>query len=71
MRKGSIAVNVLGVSDRDMHFIYVLAEWEGSAADSTVLRDAITRPTGLKVPRGNYYWVDSGYSNGEGFLSPY
>ncbi|KAL0458827.1 UNVERIFIED_CONTAM: hypothetical protein Slati_0509900 [Sesamum latifolium] len=26
---------------------------------------------GLKIPRGNYYLVDSGYSNGEGFLSPY
>ncbi|KAL0431191.1 UNVERIFIED_CONTAM: hypothetical protein Sradi_0745100 [Sesamum radiatum] len=70
-RKGSISVNVLGVCDRDMRFIYVLAGWEGSAADSRVLRDAITRPTGLKLPRGNYYLVDNGYSNGEGFLSPY
>ncbi|KAL0449386.1 UNVERIFIED_CONTAM: hypothetical protein Slati_1495000 [Sesamum latifolium] len=70
-RKGSIAVNVLGVCNRDMHFIYVLARWEGSAADSRVLRDAITRPTGLKIPRGNYYLVNSVYSNAEGFLSPY
>ncbi|KAL0456060.1 UNVERIFIED_CONTAM: hypothetical protein Slati_0945200 [Sesamum latifolium] len=45
--------------------------WEGSAADGRVLRDAIRCPTGLKIPRGNYYLVDSGYSNGEGFLSPY
>ncbi|KAK4397211.1 hypothetical protein Sango_1557700 [Sesamum angolense] len=36
-RKGSIAVNVLGVCDRDMHFIYVLVGWECSAADSRVL----------------------------------
>ncbi|KAL0445882.1 UNVERIFIED_CONTAM: hypothetical protein Slati_1716100 [Sesamum latifolium] len=50
-RKGSIAVNVLGVCDRDMHFIYVPVGWEGSTADSRVLRDAITRPTGLKIPR--------------------
>ncbi|KAL0433753.1 UNVERIFIED_CONTAM: hypothetical protein Slati_2709600 [Sesamum latifolium] len=27
-RKGSIAINVLGVCDRDMRFIYVLAGWE-------------------------------------------
>ncbi|KAL0298213.1 UNVERIFIED_CONTAM: hypothetical protein Scaly_3070200 [Sesamum calycinum] len=67
----ALAVNVLGVCDRDMRFIYVLVGWEGSAADSRVLRDAITRPTGLKIPRGNYYLVDGGYSNGEGFLSPY
>ncbi|KAL0433435.1 UNVERIFIED_CONTAM: hypothetical protein Slati_2677800 [Sesamum latifolium] len=71
MRKGSIAVNVLGVCDRDMRFIYVLVGWEGNAADSRVLRDAITRTIGLKITRGNYYLVDSGYNNGEGFLSPH
>ncbi|KAL0394571.1 UNVERIFIED_CONTAM: hypothetical protein Slati_4423300 [Sesamum latifolium] len=54
-----------------MHFIYVLAGWEGSAADGRVLRDAVSRPNGLKIPRGNYYLVDSGYSNGEGVLSLY
>ncbi|KAL0410585.1 UNVERIFIED_CONTAM: hypothetical protein Slati_3648200 [Sesamum latifolium] len=59
------------INVRRMRFIYVLAGWEGSAADSRVLRDAITRPTGIKIPRGNYYLVDNGYSNGEGFLSPY
>ncbi|KAL0415971.1 UNVERIFIED_CONTAM: hypothetical protein Slati_3429000 [Sesamum latifolium] len=47
----SIAVNVLGVCDTHMRFIYVLAGWECSAADSRVLRYAITRPTGLKIPR--------------------
>ncbi|KAL0412273.1 UNVERIFIED_CONTAM: hypothetical protein Slati_3817000 [Sesamum latifolium] len=31
-----------------MRFIYVLAGWEGIAADSRVLRDAITGPTDLK-----------------------
>ncbi|KAK4392692.1 hypothetical protein Sango_2047000 [Sesamum angolense] len=54
-----------------MCFIYVLAGWEDSAADGRVLRDAISRPNGLKIPRGNYYLVDSGYSKREGFLSPY
>ncbi|KAH7839473.1 hypothetical protein Vadar_004600 [Vaccinium darrowii] len=43
----------------------------GSAADSRILRDAITRRNGLKVPIGNYYLVDAGYTNGEGFLAPY
>ncbi|KAL0355861.1 UNVERIFIED_CONTAM: hypothetical protein Sradi_4033000 [Sesamum radiatum] len=50
--KGSMAVNVLGVCDKDMRFIYVLVGWEGSAVDIRVLRDVITRPTGLKIPRG-------------------
>ncbi|KAF5934076.1 hypothetical protein HYC85_030247 [Camellia sinensis] len=52
-------------------FIYVLLGWEGSASDSRVLRDAISRPNGLRVPTGSYYLVDAGYTNGEGFLAPY
>nr|XP_043616518.1 uncharacterized protein LOC122588457 isoform X2 [Erigeron canadensis] len=52
-------------------FTYVLAGWEGSAADSRVLRDAISRPQGLRVPRGSYYLCDAGYTNGDGFLTPY
>lgn len=70
-RKGEICTNVLGVCTRDLRFIYVLARWEGSAADSRVLRDAISRPHGLKIPHGTYYLCDAGYTNGEGFLTPY
>ncbi|KAL8486551.1 hypothetical protein ACS0TY_023297 [Phlomoides rotata] len=70
-RKGQISVNVLGVVDMNMKFVYVLTGWEGSAADSRVLRDAINRTSGLKVPRGNYYLCDNGYPNCEGFLTPY
>ncbi|XP_061367914.1 uncharacterized protein LOC133310936 [Gastrolobium bilobum] len=70
-RKGDIATNVLGVCSQDCQFIYVLAGWEGSAADSRVLRDAISRTNGLRVPKGYYYLCDAGYMNGEGFLTPY
>ncbi|KAK2373847.1 hypothetical protein QL285_074854 [Trifolium repens] len=70
-RKGEIATNVLGVCSPDLQFIYVLHGWEGSAADSRVLRDAISRPNGLKVPQGYYYLCDAGYMNGEGFHTPY
>ncbi|XP_050230424.1 protein ALP1-like [Mercurialis annua] len=70
-RKGNIAMNVLGVCSPDMQFIYVLPGWEGSAHDGRVLRDAISRPNGLKIPQGCYYLVDAGYTNGEGFLAPY
>ncbi|XP_060674725.1 uncharacterized protein LOC107429887 isoform X3 [Ziziphus jujuba] len=49
-RKGEIATNVLGVCNPNMEFIFVLPGWEGSASDSRVLRDAISRPNGLKVP---------------------
>ncbi|XP_060673899.1 protein ALP1-like [Ziziphus jujuba] len=49
-----------------MEFIFVLSGWEGSVSDSRVLRDALSRPNGLKVPT-----VDAGYTNGEGFIAPY
>ncbi|KAK6115684.1 hypothetical protein DH2020_007953 [Rehmannia glutinosa] len=54
-----------------MKYTFVLSGWEGSAADSRVLRDAVTRPNGLRVPTGNYYLCDCGYTNGPGFLAPY
>ncbi|KAL7207276.1 hypothetical protein ACSBR1_029270 [Camellia fascicularis] len=70
-RKGDIATNILGVCSQQMNFIHVLPGWEGSTADSRVLRDAINRPNGLKIPNGYYYLVDTGYTNGQGFLAPY
>ncbi|RYR02112.1 hypothetical protein Ahy_B06g080940 [Arachis hypogaea] len=70
-RKGKICTNVLGVCNREMGFVYVLSGWEGSASDSRVLRDVITRCNSLKIPHGNYYLVDAGYTNGPGFLAPY
>ncbi|KAK6119077.1 hypothetical protein DH2020_047195 [Rehmannia glutinosa] len=70
-QKGDIAINVLAVRDRTMKFVFVLTGWEGSAADSRVLRDAVSRPNGLRVLNGNYYLCDRGYTNGAGFLTPY
>ncbi|XLR33911.1 hypothetical protein S83_061811, partial [Arachis hypogaea] len=54
-RIDDITINVLGVVAPDMQFIYVLVDWEGSAADSS----------------GHYYLCDAGYMNCEGFLPPY
>ncbi|XP_047956829.1 uncharacterized protein LOC125202471 isoform X2 [Salvia hispanica] len=70
-RKGQIATNTLAVCDRFLRFVYILPGWEGSVADSRVLRDAVTRPNGLKVRRGTYYLCDNGYANSEGFLTPF
>ncbi|KAG6506389.1 hypothetical protein ZIOFF_031712 [Zingiber officinale] len=50
-RKGEIATNVLGVCTPNMQFSYVLPTWERSAADGRVLRDAISRRNGLKIPQ--------------------
>ncbi|KAG8386517.1 hypothetical protein BUALT_Bualt03G0156700 [Buddleja alternifolia] len=70
-RKGDVSVNVLAMCDIHMNYVYMLCGWEGSAADSRVLKDAITRENNFRVPDGNYYLCDSGYTNGDGFLAPY
>uniref|UniRef100_A0A8I6XKZ0 DDE Tnp4 domain-containing protein n=1 Tax=Hordeum vulgare subsp. vulgare TaxID=112509 RepID=A0A8I6XKZ0_HORVV len=54
-----------------MQFIYILPGWDGSAHDGRVLRDAISRPNGLRVPEDQYYLVDVGYTNARGCLAPY
>ncbi|XBI18479.1 hypothetical protein VPH35_060250 [Triticum aestivum] len=57
--------------DFDLCFTYVLADWEGSAHDATVLADALTRERGLQVPPGKFYLVDAGYGARHGFLPPF
>jgi len=52
-------MNVLGACTPNMEFTYVLPGWEGSAHDGRVLRDAISRPNGLKVPQGNNWAYDN------------
>ncbi len=38
--------------DFDLRFTYVLAGWKGTAHDALVLRDALERENGLRVPQG-------------------
>ena len=68
-RKGFLSQNVLAACSFDMRFTYVLAGWEGSAADSTVLSDAYTK--GLTVPEGKYDLADAGYGLSRRILTPY
>ncbi|XP_047949358.1 protein ALP1-like [Salvia hispanica] len=70
-RKGQITTNALAVCDPHLRFTYLLQGWEGSAGDSRILREAVSRPLGLKVPKGCYYLCDNAYANAEGFMTPY
>jgi len=55
-RKGFISQNVLAACNFDLQFIYILSGWKGSAHDSKVLNDALTRNTNrLQVPEGIYF----------------
>ncbi|XP_020531706.1 uncharacterized protein LOC110008480 [Amborella trichopoda] len=71
-KKGEQSQNVLAAVSFDRCFQYVLAGWEGSAADSRILDSAINRETNpLRVPQGKYYLVDASYLNMHGFIAPY
>ncbi|CAN1141662.1 hypothetical protein LINPERPRIM_LOCUS25615, partial [Linum perenne] len=48
----SVTINVLAACNQNLQFTYCLAGWEGSAHDSKVLRDALSRPGGFRVPKG-------------------
>ena len=57
-RKGDISQNVLAACNFDLEFIYVLSGWEGSAHDSKILNDALTRNTNrLPVPEGTHIYI--------------
>ena len=69
-RKGHLSQNVFAACNFDLQFLYVLAGWEGSAHDGTVLRDA-TYNRGFKTPQKRYWLGDAGYSNSDTVLVPY
>ena len=52
-RKKYTTQNVMAAVDFDLRFTYVLAGWEGTTHDAVVLRDALGRENGLRVPQGN------------------
>ncbi|XP_015611049.1 protein ALP1-like [Oryza sativa Japonica Group] len=70
-RKDHATQNVMAAIDFDLKFTYVLAGWEGTAQDAVVLRDAIERTDGLRVPQGKFYLVDAGYGAKPRFLPPF
>jgi hypothetical protein len=51
-RKNALTQNVLAAVTFDLKFSYVLAGWEGSAHDATILADALQRQDGLRVAPG-------------------
>ncbi|XP_020519503.1 uncharacterized protein LOC110006767 [Amborella trichopoda] len=61
----------MGVCSFNLQFQYILAGWEGSAADSHVLQSSLSCDDPLVVPNGKYYTVDLGYPSIQGFIAPY
>ena len=52
-RKEYTTQNVLATCDFDMRFTYVLPGWKGTASDSRIIKNALSREDKLIIPRGN------------------
>jgi hypothetical protein len=68
-RKGLLTQNCLIACSFDLLFMYVLSEWEGSAADTLIFHNA--RQTDFPVPDGKYYLADAGFPLCPELLVPY
>ncbi|KAL8103470.1 hypothetical protein AgCh_027889 [Apium graveolens] len=45
--------------------------WEGTASDSRIIKDALSRDYKLIIPRGKYYLVDAGLPHRTGLIAPF
>ncbi|XP_076949299.1 uncharacterized protein LOC143621898 [Bidens hawaiensis] len=70
-RKGYPTITVLAACTFDLKFTYVLSGWEGTASDSRVLKDALTREDKLNTPDGKFYLVDGGLPLKSTLIAPY
>ncbi|XP_028771547.1 putative nuclease HARBI1 [Neltuma alba] len=70
-RKEFPTQNVLAVCTFDLKFTYVLPGWEGTASDSRIIKNALTREDSLKISEGKYYLVDAGFMLTRGLITPY
>ncbi|KAA8544664.1 hypothetical protein F0562_019489 [Nyssa sinensis] len=70
-RKNYPTQNVLAACSFDLRFTYILPGWEGTAVDSRIIKNALTRDDNLKIPNGKYYLVDAGYMLRSGLIAPY
>ena len=51
-RKGYPTLNVLAACSSDLKFTYILPGWEGTAPDSRIIKNALTREDKLIIPNG-------------------
>jgi hypothetical protein len=54
---GKVAQNVMAAVDFDLQFTFVMAGWEGTTYDVLILRDALERENGLRVPEDKLKFV--------------
>nr|XP_043609784.1 putative nuclease HARBI1 [Erigeron canadensis] len=70
-RKGYPTINALVACTFDLKFTYVLSGWEGTASDSRIIKDALSRDDKLVIPDGKFYLVDGGLPHRSTLIAPY
>ncbi|XP_028757226.1 uncharacterized protein LOC114716391 [Neltuma alba] len=70
-RKDYPTQNVFAACSFDMKFTYVLAGWEGTASDSRILKNALSREDKIIIPQGKFYLGDAGFPLKRGVITPY
>jgi hypothetical protein len=70
-RKHYTSQNILAVVDFDLGFTYVLAGWEGSTHDASILDESLSTPDGLQIPDGKFYLEVGGYACRPMILPPF
>ena len=68
-RKGFISTNLLAACLFCLRFCYILAGWEGSAADARIYDEA--RRQDFVIEPGTYYLADAGFPLCDALLVPY
>jgi hypothetical protein len=53
---------MLAAADFDIRFTYMLAGWEGSVHDASILSDSLLRTGGLQISEGKFYLGDVEYA---------
>jgi hypothetical protein len=66
---GFLSQNILACRSFSLTFSYVLAGWEGSAADGQIWTSA--QETDLRIPDGKYYLGNAGFPSCDALLVPY
>jgi hypothetical protein len=68
-RQGEITQNCVAACNFDMLFLYVMAGYEGTAADGQLF--TIARQNSFSLPPGCYYLADAGFPNCDMLMAPY
>ncbi|KAF7348750.1 putative nuclease HARBI1-like protein [Mycena venus] len=68
-RHGTITQNCIAACDFEMLFVFLMAGYEGTAADGLLFAQA--RRNGFSLPEGCYYLADAGFPNCDMLLAPY